>query len=288
LSWGHASGKLTKIEELRDQARQHPSENATAFSHESLAPRIDGDKMESPTPFYAYKETRLDLDPATQGSTVAIRLPPHGASTIPSRTAQKRSYIAEIPIAEDEIAFRQSHLATATTIYHRSHHKSPKSFLWRVLEDGKVLSIRVVDVSRQSNSVDANLTLRLAFPNPILPGCITLSDSKDHDILSIFVITNTKHLYTLSLRPDFFRRPSSTEDNVDDWCKSYASSAFIFKYPHRVAALGADQLLISAQDGSLVKLDRNSGGDGKKSPLLNIYMQMLMNRRFYLERNTPQ
>jgi hypothetical protein len=115
-----------------------------------------------------------------------------------------------------------------------------------------------------------------------------LSDSKDHDVLSIFVITDTKHLYTLSLRPDFFRKPSSTEDNVDDWCKSYASSAFTFKHPYRLAALSADQLLISAQDGSLVKLDKNSGGDGRTSPLIKVSMRMLMRSRFYLERNTPQ
>jgi nuclear pore complex protein Nup160 len=243
--------------------------------------------METSTPFYAYKEARLDLDPATQGSTLAIRLPPHGASTIPSRPAQKRSHVTEIPIAEDEIAFRRSHLATAATIYHRSHHKSPRSFLWRVLEDGKVLSIRAVDVSRPSNTIDANLTLRLTFPNPIIPGCITLSDSKDHDALSIFVITDAKHLYTLTLRPDFFRKPSSTEDNVGDWCKSYASSAFTFKSPHRLAALGADQLLIAAQDGSLVKLDRNSGGDGRTSPLHHMSMRMLIKIRLQLERNTP-
>jgi len=217
--------------------------------------------MEAPSPFYAYKETRLDLDSATQGSTIAIRLPAHGASTNASRTTQKRSQSTEIPIAEDEVAFRRNHLATAASIYHRSHYKSPRSFLWRILEDGKVLSVRAVDVSRSSNSADANLTLRLTFPSPILPGCIALSDSKDHDILSIFVITDSKHLYTLTLRPDYFRRPLSTEDNVDDWCKSWVSNAS-FKHPHRLVALGADQVLISAHDGSLLKLDRSSGGDG--------------------------
>jgi len=219
--------------------------------------------METSNPFYAYKETRLDLDPATQGSTVAIRLPAHGASTYPSRTAQKRSHITEIPIAEDEIAFRQRYLATAASVYHRVHYKSPRSFLWRVLEDGKVLSVRAVDVSRPSNSADAHLTLRLTFPHRILPGCIALSDSKDHDILSVFVVTDKKELYTLSLRPDYFRRSSSTEDNVEDWCKPSTIAAFYStKVPHRLVALTADVLLVSIQDGSLVRLERNSGGDG--------------------------
>jgi len=219
--------------------------------------------METSNPSYAYKETRLDLDPATQGSTVAIRLPAHGASTHPPRTVEKRSHITEIPIAEDESAFRQRHLATAASVYHRVYHKSPRSFLWRVLEDGKVLSIRAVDVSRPSKSTDSNLTLRLTLPHRILPGCIAFSDSKDHDILSVFVVTDRKELYTLSLRPDYFRRPSSTEDNVDDWCKSSTIAAFYSaKVPHRLVALTADVLLVSVQDGSLVRLERNSGGDG--------------------------
>lgn len=219
--------------------------------------------METFTPFYAYKETRLDLDATVQNSTVVIRLP--GANA--SRGGQKRSHIAEIPIAEDENAFRQRHLATASSIYHRKHHKSARSFLWRVLEDGKVLSIRVVDISRQSATADANLTLRLLFPSAIKPGCIAFSDSKDHDVLSAFVITESKDLFTLTLRPEFFRKSANTEDNASDWCKSYSCSTFGFKHPHRLVVLGSDELLVSLSDGGLIKFDRHSGADGKLSPL---------------------
>ncbi|KUJ20282.1 uncharacterized protein LY89DRAFT_682039 [Mollisia scopiformis] len=215
--------------------------------------------METFTPFYAYKETRLDLDPTVQGSTVVIRLP--GANTFTSRAGQKRPHVADIPIAEDENAFRQRHLATASSIYHRKHKKSIRSFLWRVLEDGKVLSIRSVDISRQSAAADANLALRLVFPSAIKPGCIAFSDSKEHDILSTFVITESKQIYTLSLRPEYFRKPSSTEDNVD-WCKLYSCSTFTFKQPHRLVALDSDELLVSLSDGGLIKFDRHSGGDG--------------------------
>ena len=231
------------------------------------------------SPLNAYKEVRLDLDPAIQSSTVAIRLPPHGAS----RTTQKRSHVVEVPIAEDESAFRQKHLATSASIYHRAHHRSPRTFLWRILEEGKVLSIRAVDVSRQDKTTDANLTLRFEFPSPIRPACVALSDSREHDVLSVFVLTESKHLYTLSLRPDFFRKPSSTEDNVGDWCKSYLSSQFAFKTPHRLAALAADQLLISQIDGQLLRLERKSGGDGKLI-LLRQQTQQLTKSRFDLER----
>ncbi|KAF4632411.1 hypothetical protein G7Y89_g5712 [Cudoniella acicularis] len=220
--------------------------------------------MESRSPFYAYKETRLDLDSSAPDSTIAIRLPAHGASSWASRATQKRSQTLELPIAEDEDTFRQRHLATAASVYHRVHQKSPRSFLWRVLEDGKVLSIRAIDLSRQSKSADANLTLRLYFPTPIVPCGIALSDSEEHDVLSAFVLTESHHLYTLTLRPDFFRKTTSTEENIGDWCKSYLSSAFSFKRTHRLVALTADELLISLTDGGLLKLSRKSGGDGSE------------------------
>ena len=213
-------------------------------------------------PFNAYKETRLNLDPTTQGSTIAIRLPQHGTTTLPSK-GQKRSEFDVTSVAEDEGAFRLKNLATDASIYHRTHHKTLKSFLWRILEDGKVLSIQTVDISKQTGAADSNLTLRLYFADPIKPSCIAFSDSKEHDVLSAFVLTEKNHLYTLSLRPDHFRKPSSTEDNVGDWCKSYLSGQFGIRKPFRMVALCADELLVSYNEAELTRLTRNSGGDGK-------------------------
>jgi nuclear pore complex protein Nup160 len=219
--------------------------------------------------FYGYKETRLNLDPASQGSTVTISLPAHGASTWPTRKSQKRPHDAEIPIAEDENAFRKRHLATAASIYHRKYHTTPSSFLWRILEDGKVLAIRAVDVCRQTNVADATLTLRLNFPSTITTGCVAFADSKEHDILSVFVVTESRQLYTLSLRPDYFRKASSTEDNVKDWCKISIPSSFTIGHPHRLVALSADELLVSSPNGELQKLVKRPA-DGKFQQLSSL------------------
>lgn len=243
--------------------------------------------METSTPTYSYKETRLDLDSTTQGSTVAIRLPTQGASIYPSRNAPKRPHIAEIPIAEDENAFRARHLASAASIYHRTHYQSPKSFLWRILEDGKVLSVQSVDISKPSTVADANITLRLTLPSAVKPGCIALADSKEHDVLSVFLLTESKQLNTLTLRPDHFRKAASTEDNVGDWCKTYSSAAFSLKAPHRMVALSADELLISTIDGALLRLERNSGGDGM-AIYTAIFCWMLTVYRLCLEGGTLQ
>jgi nuclear pore complex protein Nup160 len=210
---------------------------------------------------YTHKEARLNLESAVPGSNVAIRLPAHGTTSWSSRAAQKRPLPTDIPPAEDESAFKQRHLASAASIFYRQHHQSPRGFLWRVLEDGKVLSIQAADLCKQDKAPDTHLTLRLVFPSPIRPLCIAFADDKQHDVLSVFVLTESNHLYTLTLRPEFFRRRSSTEDNVGDWCKIYASSAFSFKHPHRLVALNSEQLLISLHDGGLLRLDRVPGED---------------------------
>jgi nuclear pore complex protein Nup160 len=215
-------------------------------------------------PFRALKETRLNLDPATQNSTVVIRLPTLGASTW-SKPIQKRHQVIETPVADDAEAFRHRQLATASSIYHRQFYKSPRSFLWRVLEGGKVLSIRAVDISRPTSAADANITLRLVFfDSAIRSGCVAFADSDQHDILSAFVLLENNNFYTLTLRPDFFRKAASTEDNVGDWCKVIIPTAYSTKQiPHRLAALSADEVLIANYDGGLCRLVKSSGSDGK-------------------------
>lgn len=228
--------------------------------------------METPTPFYAYKETRLDLDPATQGTTIAIRLPSHsGASTYPTKGTQKRSNVADIPVAEDEQAFKQRTLASAASVFYRSHNKSPRSFLWRVLEEGKVLSIQSVDVSTPKAQDTAPIILRLSFPSPIRPGCIAFADLKDRDVLHAFVLAETKQLYTISLQPNDFRSSEGIDENIGQWCKIYSSAGLGIKAPHRLVALAADELLISMVDGALLRLEKPIGGDGIDSTFFSCY-----------------
>jgi nuclear pore complex protein Nup160 len=194
--------------------------------------------MADRAPLYSHKETRLNLESPVPGSTVSIRLPTFGASSLTSRTGQKRPLPTDTP-AEDENGFKLKHLASEGSIYHRRHNRSPRSFLWRILEEGKVLSIQVVDLCKQDKKdPDAYLTLRLILPSAIRPTCVAFSDSKDHDYLSAFVLTESNHLYAFTLRPEYFRRLGTAEDSVGDWCKIYLSSAFSFKHPHRLVALG--------------------------------------------------
>jgi nuclear pore complex protein Nup160 len=227
---------------------------------------LDGDKMADQEPFYLFKELRLNLEPACLDSVVTVRLPPHGQL---SKTSQRRVKPSELPPAEDEGAFAEKYLASSSSIYFRRNQKYPRSFLWRVLDDGKTLSIQSVDLSKSTKSTaGASLILRLAFTNTIRPAGVVLSDSKEHEHFNVFVLTSSDGLYTFTLRPEFFTRASAIEANVSFWCKIFLPSSFSFRYPHRLVAINPLELLISLHDGGVLKLSRKQEDDGMISVLL--------------------
>jgi nuclear pore complex protein Nup160 len=215
-----------------------------------------------PEPPILYKETRVNLEPASNASIVHIRLP------APTRSRDRRHFGLD-KYGDDEGAYRTKNLATAASIYHRKYHNSPRSFLWRVLEDGTVLSLRAADVSKQQSAPDTNLILHLRFPNPIRASCVALADAPEHDALTVFALDHTNHLYTIVLRPDHFRKRSATENGVGDACKTHLAGTFSFKHPHRLAAISAYQVVVTFHDGGLIRFDRDGAHNGTASLLIS-------------------
>lgn len=207
----------------------------------------------------AHKETRVNLEPASAASLVHIRIPsPSHARSRDRRLPAPDKY------GEEERTYRSKNLATAASIYHRKHHQSPRSFLWRVLEDDYVLSLRAADICKRPNADDANLILHLRFPNPIRTSCIALADPAEHDALSVFVLDQSNHLYTITLRPDHFRKRSATENGLGDACKTHTAGTFSFKHPHRLVAVSAYHVVVTFHDGGIIRFDRNKSHDGTK------------------------
>lgn len=130
------------------------------------------------------------------------------------------------------------------------------------MEDNRVLAIQAVDLCKKEKVQDANITLRLYFPGPVRPSCVAFTESREHDVLIVYVLTASSQLYVLSLRPDFFRRASSTEDNVADWCRIYLPNGLAFRTAHRLVALKADELLAALSDGGLLRLEKKHGEEG--------------------------
>lgn len=204
-----------------------------------------------------YKETRLNLEPASQSSTIQIRVAPQSAY---ARSSSSRSTSS----ADDEKGYRSRSLATASSVYYRRHNNAPRAFLWRVLDNGSVLSLRVADVCKQQKEADASLILNLRFPNPIRPSCVGFSDAADSDALCVFVVDFSNQLWSITLRPDHFRRRTATDGGLGEACKPYSPPGFGFKHPHRLAVVSPDQLIVTMHDGGILKFDRNKAHECKR------------------------
>ncbi|KUI65861.1 hypothetical protein VM1G_01322 [Cytospora mali] len=210
--------------------------------------------MDPETPVL-FKETRVNLEPASPTSIVHIRLP------APTRSRDRRLNGGD-KYGEEERTYRSKNLATAASIYHRRHHDSPRSFLWRVLEDDTVLSIRAADVCKQQDAADANLILHLRFQTTIRTSCISLADPAEHDALNVFVLDHSNYLYTITLRPDHFRKRSASENGIGDACKTHLAGTFSFKHPHRLVAVSAYQVVVTFHDGGLIRFDKIKSQNG--------------------------
>ncbi|KAJ5489296.1 hypothetical protein N7539_004186 [Penicillium diatomitis] len=211
-----------------------------------------------------YKDTRIDLRSSSPSTTVNVQV------TVDERpTRRPRFSISsaqdqpDIPIAKDEEEFARRYLATQGAVYFRKRKTYPRTFLWRVVNDSKVLEIQCADLTKSgAEHHEHNITLRLHFNDRILPAGVALSDAEEHEVLSVFVVTESKQLHTLSLRSEFFRRTDAIDDNVSEWCKTCTPAPLSFANPHRLHASTPQELFISLDNGALLRLTRRAGEDG--------------------------
>ncbi|KAI1826487.1 nucleoporin Nup120/160-domain-containing protein [Xylaria intraflava] len=202
--------------------------------------------MATREPLTFFKETRLNFEPSSPTFVVDVKLP----SITPSKNRRQANV--------DNGALRSQNCATTSAIYHRKHHNYPRSFLWRVLEDNSILSLRTVDVCKPEKASDTNLILNFHFPHPIRPSCVALCDPPDHDALAVFVIDEVGQLFTLFLRPDSFRKRSFVEGSLGDACKIFPVNALqSFKTPYRLISVNANQLIVTLTDGGHIRLDKD-------------------------------
>ncbi|KAG8625967.1 hypothetical protein KVT40_006368 [Elsinoe batatas] len=207
-----------------------------------------------------YTETRLNIQPTSSNSTFHIST--ESSSLFSSR---KRIRNDDGP-ATDENEFARKYLATESSIFFRSKEKVPRSILWRVLEDGKVLELQCVDlIQDQRATAESLLTFRLSFASPLRPNGVAFADSRNHDALEVFALTTSNELFTFSLRRDLLLRASAHSTTYFDSSaafKSYPLSSFSFRHPHKLVALNDLELLVSLGDGSLLRLERRVGDNG--------------------------
>ncbi|KAF2460770.1 nucleoporin Nup120/160-domain-containing protein [Lineolata rhizophorae] len=222
--------------------------------------------MASPTVPYLYRETRLNLDPADPTAAVSIALRAQQA---------KRKTGVESYVGQDEGAFERRHIAAEASIFFRSSSpqqrengagKSPRSILWRVLDGRRVLELQAVDLYQSQHAKhDALVTLALHFPAPIRPFGLAFADL-ERDGIVVFALTegsmSSALLYTITIWSEFFVKLGATEVDVGEWCKTFAPSSFSLRSPYKMVAAGPWELLISTDDGGMLRLTREPGQDG--------------------------
>lgn len=210
-----------------------------------------------------YKDTRVDLRPYSSTTVVNIPIPTQESAQRRARFSISALTDNELPVAKDEDEFSKRHLATQGSVYFRKRKLYPRTFLWRVVNDNRVLEIHCVDLTKGGiEHHEYNVTLHLDFQEEILPCGVEFADVEEHEVLNVFVLTASKHLHTLTLRPEFFRRVSAIDDNVSEWCQTCIPAPLAFSYPHRLHASSPLELFISLDNGSLLRLTRRAGDDG--------------------------
>ena len=211
-----------------------------------------------------YKETLVDVRPIEENTVVDIEIPP-------AESAQRRVRVSlssgaardDNPPIKDDEDFARRYLATQGSIYFRQRKIYPRTFLWRVVNDSNVLEIQAADLSKSVvDKHEAKLTLRFDFQEAIIPCGVALADTEDHEVLNVFVLTTSRRLHTMTLRPEYFRRVSSIDENIQDWCKSFIPSPLTFTNPHRLHASSTTELFVALDSGALLRLTRRAGDDG--------------------------
>lgn len=165
----------------------------------------------------------------------------------------------------DEESYARKYLATEGSVFFRSQHRSPRSFLWRVLEDRKVLELQAVDIVKDIGNGDGDswLTYRLSFKEGILPGGVAFADPVDTDALECFVLTESKELYTITLKRSLLIRANVPAGFDANTCvKKYTSSFLSVNQPYRFTATSNLELLVSLSDGGMVRLERKAHENG--------------------------
>lgn len=211
---------------------------------------------------YLYTEARLDIEPTYPNST--LHIPTESTSLFSGR---KRARPDDGDADQDEDSYARKHIATEGSIFFRRKNKSPRSFLWRVLEDRKLLEIQSVDLVQSRRSTQESvLSYALTFANPIRHNGVAFADPEERDSLEIFVLTEKNELYTFSLRKDILLKgsvPTSTDFDPSSCYKCFTPSSFSFRHPYKLVATSSLELLISLHDGGLLRLDRKAGENGR-------------------------
>lgn len=205
-----------------------------------------------------YQEVQLSPSPASSSSILTINTTgnnSHSASLFGA--GRKRGYNEISDLSEESYA--RKHLASEASVFFRRKGRSPHSFLWRVLNDRRLLEVQCVDLVQEKSESQKQgcLTFHIELPADIVRGGVAFADPEETDALEVFVLTTANDLYTFTLKRDLLSRDTlPTEFDSVSVLKKYTPGSFGFRYPYRLIAVSSLEILVSLHDGCLLRLER--------------------------------
>lgn len=199
-----------------------------------------------------FKETRINFDWNSKGSIVNLEIP----SAYSSSYSDSQNWSSSERVEDAEASFARENLATSSSIFFRPLNRYPRVVLWRITDNGRALSLHPVDFSRPSNIRGGTVeqSIKINFPGPIKENSVGLADGGNAvDELVVYVLLADKQIYTLRIKPEFWRSPAARK-RIPDWCRSYLPSSFTLNNPHFLAAVDGRSCLVALQNGGLVRL----------------------------------
>ncbi|KAK6544406.1 hypothetical protein TWF694_001101 [Orbilia ellipsospora] len=207
---------------------------------------------------YVYKETRVSLDWASTDRIVEALVPDYDAEEAASIPEELETPITNgVLIKGTTDDFPLTSLASASSVLFRAIHQTPRTVLWRVMNQGRTLVLMPLDVARprEEHGTIAS-AYHIQFSRQIVPGCVTFFDLPETNTLAAFVLTSGNRLYTFNLGQSFFTETDEELRLPDGWCNMFQPTSLMARSPHFLKAVSGDSLLVAIQDGSLIRLDR--------------------------------
>ena len=205
-----------------------------------------------------YTETAARAAPATISSVLDFSIPRKNGSYDRSRYSARSTDTH----TKDEQDYASHHLASNGDIYFReSKAHQPRSILWRVTGEQRVLELFPADLSRsEDDTTEAHLTLRFAFQDPILPAGIATTDSDAEAEIHAFICTNKNEIFHLRIHPDAFRTADAISTGIGQWCSALEISSLAIETVFRLHAHSPLEVIICYTSGKLQRLRRKRDG----------------------------
>lgn len=207
-----------------------------------------------------YQEVQLSTTPASPASILNINTTGNNSHAVTLFGAGRKRAHNEISELDEE-SYARKYLASEASVFFRRKSRFPRSFLWRVLDDQRILEVQCVDLVQESDGLqkEGSLTFHIELPAEIVKGGVAFADPEETDALEVFVLTTGNDLFTITLKKDLLARDvPPAEFDPTTVVKKYSPSSFGFRYPYRMVAVSSLEIIVSLHDGSLLRLERQA------------------------------